>query len=205
MMEHRPDVEHKIKAVAKRLGERIRSARREKQITLEALSAETDLSPGFLSRLERGETSASIANLIVIAGRLNIALREFFEDPEVLPAPKYVLTRAGERKRETTLTARGYTYFLTSGSLADQKMSAFEVVYAPGASGSSEALTHKGEEVLFLLEGQLEFRIGSDTMVLQVGDCVHFSCDQPHMGKNIGATPARLLMVVTPVDSLNAD
>lgn len=195
-------VEHKIKAVAKRLGERIREGRRAKQITLEALSADTDLSPGFLSRLERGETSASISNLIVISGRLGIPLRDFFEDPELVPAPSYVLTRAKDRGREPPLTARGYTYHLTSGTLVDQQMSAFELVYPPGETMQGEVLTHKGEEVLYLLEGNIEFRIASETLLLQPGDCVHFSCEQPHTGKNIGTTPARLLMVVTPVNSI---
>src|SRR3989442_11069746 len=120
-------LEKQIKAVAKKLGERIRETRRVKLITLEGLSKETDLSPGFLSRLERGETSASISNLIVIADHLGIPLREFFETPDEEPAPNYVLTRAQERDYTPPLTARGYTYHLTSGILKNQQMSAFEL------------------------------------------------------------------------------
>lgn len=196
-------VERKIKAVATRLGSRIREARRAKLITLETLSAETDLSPGFLSRLERGETSASISNLIVISGRLGIPLRDFFEDPEASPAPSYALTRAEDREYEAPLPARGYTYHLTSGNLENQQMSAFELVYPAGESMKPEVLAHKGEEVLYLLEGLVEFRIGDEILVLRPGDCLHFSCDQPHAGKNIGPSEARLLMVVTPVNSLD--
>lgn len=198
-------VDERVKAVAKRLGERIREARRAKQITLEALSAQTDLSAGFLSRLERGETSASISNLIVISGHLNIPLRDFFEGPESSPKPNYVFTRAADRDYEAPLTARGYSYRLTSGDLADQQMNAFELVYPPGETYEREVLTHEGEEVLFLLEGAFEFRIGEQVLSLQPGDCVHFACNYPHAGKNIGNVPARLLMVVTPVDSVAHD
>lgn len=113
-----------------------------------------------------------------------------------------MVNRAKDRDYEPPLTARGYTYHLTSGDLADQQMSAFELVYPPGKSYDREVLTHEGEEVLFLLDGLFEFRIGDDTMILQPGDCVHFSCNHPHAGKNIGKVPARLLMVVTPVDLL---
>jgi transcriptional regulator with XRE-family HTH domain len=181
---------------------RIRSARKEKGITLDSLSARTALSSGFLSRLERGETNASISNLIVIADCLSIPLRDFFEGSEVGPLPDFVVSRASERNDTSPLEGRGYTYRLTSGDLADQKMSAFELEYAPGAPLQHEPLVHKGEEVLYLLEGTLEFEIDGYKLQLNAGDCVHFNCEKPHRGKNIGKRKARLLMVVTPVDSL---
>jgi transcriptional regulator with XRE-family HTH domain len=195
-------LEQQVKAVARQLGERIRGTRKLKLITLEGLSRETGLSPGFLSRLERGETSASISNLIVIASQLGIPLREFFDEPDNKPAPNYVLTRAQSRNFTPPLTARGYTYHLTSGALENQQMSAFELVYPPGEISHGEVLTHKGEEVLYLLEGSIQFTIGGDSMDLNEGDCVHFSCDQPHMARNTGDIPARVLMVVTPTDSI---
>jgi transcriptional regulator with XRE-family HTH domain len=199
----RERAEDKIKAVARQLGARVRAARRDRSITLEELSTTTDLSAGFLSRLERGEASASIANLIVIAGRLEIPLRDLFEAPETPPSPSYVVTRAQERKQQSPMTAHGYSYQLTSGDLQDQQMSAFELVYPPGPVGLDlEVLTHKGEEVLYLLEGTIEFEIGTATLTLNAGDCVHFSCEQPHRGTNVGPTTAKLLMVVTPVDSV---
>ena len=64
--------------IARRIGERIREARRRKGMVLAALSAPTGLSPAFLSRLERGEASTSIANLIRIAGVLGVELQDFF-------------------------------------------------------------------------------------------------------------------------------
>ena len=203
MEENKADLDETIRTVARRLGERLRDARRSKAITLEVLSAKTDLSAGFLSRLERGETSASISNLIVISESLGIALRDFFEVAQECPRPDYVLTRARDRSCEAPLSADGYTYRLTSGDLEGQQVSAFELVYPAGETMHPEVLTHRGEEVLYLLEGTMEFRIGSDTMVLEPGDCVHFACDQPHTGENIGHGEARLLMIVSPVDSID--
>jgi transcriptional regulator with XRE-family HTH domain len=202
MDENKAHIDDTIKAVAQRLGERLRAARRAGQTTLETLSAATGLSAGFLSRLERGETNASISNLIVISDRLGIALRDFFDDAQVPPRPDYVLTRAQDRSQASPLSEGGYSYRLTSGNLQDQQISAFELVYPAGETMHPEVLTHRGEEVLYLLEGTMEFRIGAHAMVLEAGDCVHFACDQPHVGKNIGTGEARLLMVVSPVDSI---
>ncbi|CAG9166635.1 cupin domain-containing protein [Cupriavidus pampae] len=196
------NVEQRVEAVSRQLGMRIRAARKARAITLDGLSEQTALSAGFLSRLERGETNASISNLIVIADRLGIPLRDFFEGPGQEPQPEFVVSRASERNAAAAMEGKGYTYRLTSGVLADQQMSAFELTYLPGEAMHGESLSHKGEEVLYLLEGQLEFEINGQVAVLDAGDCVHFNCEKPHRGRNIGKTPARLLMVVTPVDSL---
>jgi transcriptional regulator with XRE-family HTH domain len=196
--------EDKAAAVARQLGARIRDARLAQKITLNALSETTGLSAGFLSRLERGETNASISNLIAISSALHIALRDFFEDPQAELGPEYVLTRATDRRKKAPLVANGYTYNLSSGDLPDQQMSAFELTFPPGEKVHPKLVKHEGEEVLYLLDGTIEFAIGSDTFVMNAGDCVHFNCEQPHMGRNVGKKPARLLMIVTPMHSLPA-
>lgn len=193
-------IKARIEVVARQMGERLRQARRKNGITLGELSKETSLSVSFLSRLERGETSTSIANLIVIATRLGISLHEFFKEPSDT-REDYILNRAQEREHQTALIAHGYSYRLSTGDLPDQQMSAFELTFPPGAKEQPTLLTHDGEEVLYLVEGSIEFHIGEDSFVMNAGDCVHFNCSKPHMGRNIGTSTARLLMVVTPVNS----
>ena len=190
--------------VARQLGARIRDVRLGRKITLNKVSEATGLSAGFLSRLERGETNASISNLISISSVLRIPLRDFFDDADAATGPEYVLTRAKERKKKAPLVANGYTYNLSSGDLPDQQMSAFELTFPPGDKVQPKLVKHEGEEVLYLLEGTIEFTIGSESFVMNPGDCVHFNCEQPHMGRNIGKTPARLLMIVTPMHSISA-
>lgn len=193
-------IKARIEVVARQMGERLRHARRRQGITLGELSEETTLSVSFLSRLERGETSTSIANLIMIATRLGISLHEFFEEaPDI--GKGYILNRAQEREGQTALIAHGYSYRLSTGDIPDQQMSAFELNFPPGSKERPALLTHDGEEVLYLIEGSIEFHIGEDSFVMNAGDCVHFNCSKPHMGRNIGQGTARLLMVVTPVNS----
>jgi uncharacterized cupin superfamily protein len=59
-------------------------------------------------------------------------------------------------------------------------------------------VAHEGEEILFLLSGRIEFQVGTDRFLMEEGDCLHFDSEQPHMGRNIGSEPARMLMVVSP-------
>jgi transcriptional regulator with XRE-family HTH domain len=151
-------IKARIEVVARQMGERLRQARRKQNITLGELSQETALSVSFLSRLERGETSTSIANLIMIATRLGISLHEFFEEaPD--SGKGYILSRAQEREGKTALIAHGYSYRLSTGDIPDQQMSAFELSFPPGSKEQPALLTHDGEEVLYLIEGSIEFHI----------------------------------------------
>lgn len=185
--------------VARQIGMRIRAARRDRKMTLEELGKETNLSAAFLSRMERGEATASIANLLTVAACFNLPLRELFEDVSAAQAAKrYSISRRVQRRVTEPMTANGYSFHRLSDELADPKISAFLLEFPQGSSEDVVLLSHEGEEILYLLEGRVEFQIGGDRFVLEEGDSVHFDCQLPHMGRNIGATPARMLMVVTP-------
>lgn len=198
------DLVHAVDALTKRLGEKLRQARKEKGLTLGTFSARTGLSPGFLSRLERGEANASIANLIVISTELGVSLSNFFEDNHANTPPQYVLTRAQDRDSATRLSGGGYASHLITGDVGNDQLSAFEVVYFPGELTNRNVLTHKGEEVLYLLEGTVEFRIGDHCINLHGGDCIHFSSELPHEIRCDGPNMAKLLMFVITSDYIRS-
>jgi transcriptional regulator with XRE-family HTH domain len=185
--------------IARRIGERIREARRRKGMVLATLSAPTGLSAAFLSRLERGEASTSIANLVRIAGVLGVALQDFFGADEVASKPpEYRLVRRPERASAAMLAASGYSYERLGGDLGGQHLDAFELEFPVGAKKPILLVAHPGEEILFLLSGRIEFQVAADRFTMNAGDCLHFNSAQPHMGRNIGNQPARMLMVVSP-------
>jgi transcriptional regulator with XRE-family HTH domain len=190
--------------VARQLGMRIRAARQLRKLTLQQLGADTALSAAYLSRIERGETATSIANLIVIATRLDVPLRDLFEDTNEAYVPKYyTVSRKAEREATSQIAANGYDYHWLSGALTEPRLSAFFLEFPVTSDADINLLSHEGEEVLYMLEGRIEFQIGSDKIVLEAGDCMHLVGEKPHMGRNIGKKPARMLMVVTPSNVIN--
>ena len=187
--------------IARQIGARIRSARASEKLTLQALGAATGLSAAYLSRVERGEAATSIANLILIATRLNIHLRDLFEDSNGTSLTRhYTISRRRQRETTPPLAAYGYDYHWLSGDLPEPKLSAFVLEFPVASDVDIKLLTHEGEEILYVLEGKIEFQIGEERFVLDPGDSVHLFGDKPHMGRNAGLGPARLLMVVTPSD-----
>jgi transcriptional regulator with XRE-family HTH domain len=190
--------------VARRLGHRIREARQLRKLTLQQLGTDTGLSAAYLSRIERGETATSIANLIGIATRLDVPLRDLFEDSNEAYLPKYyTVSRKADRKAHGQMAAAGYDYHWLSGALAEPKLSAFLLEFPVSEDTEIKLLSHEGEEVLYILAGRVEFQVGDDRLVLEEGDSLHLLGIKPHMGRNIGKKPARMLMVVTPSDVID--
>jgi len=177
------------------LGASLRAARARAGLTLELLAEATDLSAGFLSRLERDLASTSVSNLIRLATVLGARLDQLLPAGEVAAAPTgYTLRRA---KDGEGFSAGDYRYKPLAGGLPHQAMSAFELFYPPGRGEELGVYEHEGEEVLYVLAGRLDFTIAGKRLRLEVGDCLQFNARQPHFARNPGKSPARMLMIVT--------
>ena len=64
------------------IGERIRELRNQNGLTQEELADRTELTKGFISQLERGLSSASVATLSDIVTCLGTNLSEFFREEQ---------------------------------------------------------------------------------------------------------------------------
>ena len=56
------------------------------------------------------------------------------------------------------------------------------------------------EELLYLIEGALEHRIGDETHVMGPGDVIRVPIGVPHDGRNIGDVPARMVVAYNSPD-----
>jgi transcriptional regulator with XRE-family HTH domain len=185
-------------ALVERVAVRLREARRARGLTLRGLSEKTGLSEPFLSRLERGHVSTSIANLILITRTVGIELGEVFaERPAVETSRGHVLVRAAERREAQVVPATGYTYQPMAAGWVGQRMDAFILTF-PVRNRADVLTAHEGEELSFVLKGEILFQLGEERIPLKTGDCLYFNAEVPHMGKNVGTVDAKVLMVTAP-------
>src|SRR5262245_65433682 len=77
-----PDVQTEVD-----VGERLRDIRRLRRATLKTIADRAGVSESFLSQVERGRASASIASLRRIAGALGVTVADLFE-PTGPPRPR---------------------------------------------------------------------------------------------------------------------
>ena len=71
-------------------------------------------------------------------------------------------------------------------------------IISPG-SGNGGELKHVGEEVGFVLEGQIELTVGNEVYILNAEDSFFFESHIPHRYRNTGKTIARVLWVNSPI------
>jgi len=171
-------------------GARFRRLRQRRGLSLAQVAKATGVSVGFLSALERGQMSASIATLRRIARYYRTNILSFFE-----PAKENSrVVKPSERKiLETT---KGVRMELLAWGNTAMEPHLFRI--KPGGN-SGESYTHEGEEFLHVLRGQFEIWLNQDEhYLLKTGDSLYFESSTPHRWRNPGRAEAWLLWVNTP-------
>ena len=183
----------KISSVTTRIGERIRGLRLERGYTLSALAKEAGLSEAFLSRLERGLASASVASLVQLADKLGLSMQDLFEDG-TRPARTLVAVHRSAEKAALIATS-GYRWKRLAGNAPNDNMDVFQLVFPPKAR-MKLMVSHPGQEHCFVLSGEIAFFVGAERFHLKAGDGIMFAAEQPHRVDNLGTSAAIVLMTV---------
>jgi len=76
-------------------------------------------------------------------------------------------------------------------------MTAAYAVVEVGASSGRKPMNHRGEELVYCLNGKMEFRVGDTTYILERGDSIHFRTDLDHRWKNTGKVAAVLIWTLS--------
>jgi uncharacterized cupin superfamily protein len=72
-----------------------------------------------------------------------------------------------------------------------------ETHFPPGAGGTPLHVHARTEEACWVLEGEIEYRIGETVVRATAGTCVFLPAGVPHAFRNAGQSPARHLAIAT--------
>ncbi|MGI6090927.1 MAG: helix-turn-helix domain-containing protein [Saccharofermentanales bacterium] len=175
-------------------GEMIKQHRKRQNLTLKEMSEKTGLSTGYLSLVERNQSSLTLVSLKLIASALNISPTIFLNMPEkstgcVIHQDEYAVFRV-----EDTNTI---FYDLSNTTDKELELGPIIMVIMPGSSRADiEPHVHSGEEFGYVLEGVLTLFVDGKEYVLYPGDSFHFSSTKPHVLLNFSNKLVRLLYVL---------
>ncbi len=176
------------------LGARIRHYRKQKKLTLKQVAAKAECSDVFISQVERGLASPSIASLKRIANAIEVNLITLIQIDE--DQADRVVTRENERLQFKFPKSEVYSELLTT-NIRNKQMQPLYKIVKPGA-GSDGTYRHNGEEMGFILEGTLELTVDDQVYDLKPGDSFYFKSSRQHGYRNKGKTETRLLWIITP-------
>ena len=186
------------------VGEKIKSLRETKQISLSELAERTGLAEEQINRIESNVDIPSLAPLIKIARALGVRLGTFLDDQDEVGA---VVCRKEELNNSTisfsnnAMNARTHMqYHSLSNSKADRHMEPFIIDIEATDETNYELSSHEGEEFIFVMEGAVEIAYGKKTHVIEAGDSIYYDSIVPHHVHGYQGQAAKILAVVyTPI------
>lgn len=180
------------------IGKKLRHTRRVQKKTLRAIADKIRCSESMLSKIELGRVIPSLDLIARLAEELGITIGALFHEETYLPV---VIYNAGERPRIELGSGKGRKGHSTLERLIPYErgrlLNANLHVVPPGG-GSNGVLTHKGEEVGFVVEGFIQLTVDGKSSLLGAGSSFFFSSTLPHSYRNIGSSDARIVWVNSP-------
>jgi transcriptional regulator with XRE-family HTH domain len=169
------------------VGPRLKTLRRERDITLAGLSAATGISVSTLSRLESGQRKANLELLIPLARAYQVPLDDLVaanptNDPRVHARP---ITRHGMTMIPLSKRA---------GGLQAYKW----VIRASRTPKTPDPRVHDGYEWLYVLSGRLRLVLGEHDLTMGSGEAAEFDTRVPHWFSNAGSDPVEVLALFGP-------
>ena len=178
------------------LGVRLKHARMVHGITLKALADEAGCSESMLSKIENDKAAPSFGTLHRIAKVLGTNISELYSE---VKTGDRIVSRAGERPvlvTDNLRTGKGIEMERLIPYSREHLLQGNIHRIAPG--GGSEAIVHAGEEIGYVLEGEIELVVDGEKVRVKAGDSFHFRSELPHSYRNASAKTARVLWISTP-------
>jgi transcriptional regulator with XRE-family HTH domain len=194
------------------IGERIRTERARKGISLRGLARSVGLSPSLISQIETGKCQPSVSTLYAITTALGVSVAAVLGEaagpphpghPDRSPAsPVPAGPVACPGQREVLEFDSGVTWERL-GHAPGSRVDFLLVSYAPGgcSSPAGRPMQHPGTEYGYLIQGELVVTLGSRSHRLAPGDAVSFASATPHSYRNEGTVPAVGVWFVASPDS----
>ena len=174
-------------------GARLRALRLGQGISLRQLSRNTDLSPSYVSAVERSLSTPSLAVLHRLAAALGTSVVRVLGDE--IPRPARPVARSAEQ-RPLPFDMPGVQ--MLQLATVDTVLEPLLFTIAPGA-GSHEPYSHHGDEFIYVLAGSLQVTLDdTEVEVLHPGDAMTFASHRPHAWHNPGRVETRVIWVNTP-------
>ena len=168
------------------LGEKLRLSRKEAKLTMQYVADNAGLSVGFISQVERSITVPSLSSLRAIVGVLEQPISYFLEQPTSSDDATRVKERISYRVAEGALS-----YERLSAKFPGSRIRSVIVHEPPGYR--NVPISHDGEELFFMLEGELTVEVEGTQTILRRGDSMHFDSSKIHSTWNHSTTTASML------------
>lgn len=193
MANDKPDTLHTLES---HLGSTVRDLRIQLGLTISDVAERAGISRGMLSNIENAQTATSLDILEQLANALGVTLARLFRTYNI-PTGGAQLVKNGQGMEVVRRgTKSGHAYHLLAYDQGPHKT--FEpfliTLQDPGEEFTS--FEYPGTEFTHMLEGELEYRVGNETYLLEPGDPLTFRGEIPHRPERMHSAPIWFLSII---------
>jgi len=150
--------------------------RRQQGLTQEDVARACGFSKSLLCKIETGGTYPPVATLVRISGVLGTSLSALLGEGG---GTEPVFTRLSDAAALMARTEKGYSVFPFAANRGGKRMQPY-LFEARRGRVKRHAVSHAGEEFLYVVEGEILFQVGSAEYHLREGDSLFFDATEEH-------------------------
>jgi len=173
------------------IGEKIRSIRKKKGLTLNELASLSGLSAPFLSQIENARVNVNLNTLTEICNALQVPIVSLFGEEKTTNVR--VIKR--ENRQWLPLEGRSVESFLLN-SKSNIELS---IIRLPPGENTGVSNKHPGDEVCYVLKGSVRTILNDETSYeLVESDMIYYDSGIPHRWENTSNEMAEFIVINTP-------
>ncbi|MFP5460435.1 MAG: helix-turn-helix domain-containing protein [Gammaproteobacteria bacterium] len=191
---------HHAAQLEESVGAAIRELRQQHGLTIAEVSEQANVSRGMLSKIENGQTTPGLDTLARIARALGVSMSMLFSRYDAPGTTAQHVKRGQGMETVRRGTKDGHTYQLLAYDRGPRKVFEPFLVTIEDDSQRYPTFNHPGNEFIYMLEGEVEYRCGERTYLLEPGDSLSFPGTVPHGPERLLKCPIRMLSVIVYAD-----
>ncbi|HKD65560.1 MAG TPA: XRE family transcriptional regulator [Candidatus Binataceae bacterium] len=179
------------------VGEKLRTLRLRKKMSLVQLGRHTGLSAALLSKIERGLMFPTLPTLLRTALVFGIGLDFFFSDPRTRHALGVVRRR--ERLRFVPPEkGAAYRFECLDFAAVERKLNAYYAEFDAQSARKAASHQHDGAEFIYVISGSLGLSVGANDIAVHEGDAIYFDASVSHSYRRLGRALCSAVVVTVP-------
>lgn len=175
------------------VGEAVRKLRENVKMSVRTLASKCGFSPSFISQVENGQSSPSIASLERIAAALGVTLVQFFQSTQ---AESPAVIKSTQRSALSSGWSRAKLELLSPGG-ERSGLNPVLVTLAPGGASSKTPVSHPSQQFAMVLDGEPMLTLEKKSERLERGDAVTIPPATRYRWHNSSSQPAQILLIFT--------
>ena len=178
------------------IGAALRRSRLAQNLVIAEVAKLAGISGGMLSKLENGQSAASLETLAALSRALGVSLGTLFQGYPPEEGGAQLVRRGQGMEVVRRGTRKGHTYHLLAAERGPRRLFEPFLVTLTDKSEVFPRFEHPGIEFLHILEGRIEYRHGKQTYLMGPGDSLTLRGEVPHGPERLIRLPIRMLSII---------